>query len=495
MALPPEHTDEHRNSIPLPLEVWEATPPEARALILMLLEQVQALRKRIEGLEEQSRANSRNSSKPPSADPPGSLRNRREPTGKPRGGQKGHKGEHRVLVPTEETTHVVKHYPGNCSKCGCGLCPLDVTGEEEPVRHQVWELPPVQVEVTEHQRYRARCPDCGHVSLADLPVGVPLGAFGPRLTAMAGLLVGQYRLSRRQCESLIRDAFGVAISLGGIKAVENLLSQSLVAPVEEVHSAIQQAPVVNADDTGWKEGNKKAVLWNANTPDLAIFRITKKKDHESARGLLGEDFDGILGVDRATTYSFQDIKKLATCWAHLDRHFQRMEDRGGESEAIGKWGKAEVDRFFTVWHKFKDGKISRPELQSEIVPIRARMARLLLRGSQCGKAGTDKTLHAKTAKTCANVLKVFPALWTCVYYEGVEPTNNSSERALRHPVQWRRNSFGTQSAAGSRFVERILSTVETCRRQGRNALEFLTKSVTALLHGSLPPSLVLKPDG
>ena len=482
-------------AIPLPQEVLDSTPPQALALIVMLLEQVRALQKRLEAIEEQQRLNSTNSSKPPSSDPPGTLPNRGVRTGKPKGGQPGHKGHHRELLPTEKADHVLKHHPSKCAKCSRELTAGNTVPDCEPVRHQVWELPPVRVEVTEHQLFRCCCPDCGAVSLAELPVGAPAGAFGPRLIAMVGLLVGRYRMSRRLCESLLKDGFGVSISLGGIKALEGVVSESLESPVKEAHSALQQAPVVNADDTGWEEENEKAVLWNANTPDLAIFKITEKKDHDSARELLGEDFAGILGVDRAKTYSFQDVKKLQSCWAHLDRHFQRMEERGGESQAIGKWGKAEVDRFFVAWHRFKDGQISRLELQLEIIPIRARMARLLSRGSQCGQSGTDKTIQAKTAKTCLNILSILPAFFTCCYHEGVEPTNNSAEQALRHPVQWRKISFGSQSQAGSRFVERILSTVETCRRQGRNTLEFLTKSVTALIFGTAAPSLLPHPSG
>lgn len=313
---------------------------------------------------------------------------------------------------------------------------------------------------------------------------------------MVGVLLGGYRLSRRQCETLLADAFGVTISLGGLAGLEALLSESVSAAVEEVQATIQQAPVVNVDDTGWKEENKRAVLWNMNTPDLAFFMISARKDHETARSLLG-DFDGILGADRATTYSFHPLEKQATCWAHLDRHFQRMEDRGDESAAIGKWGKAEVDRFFEQWHRFKNGEISREQLQAEVVPIRARMARLLKRGSTCSepRAGNTPQCLVKTENTCQNILKVFSSLWTCIYHEGVEPTNNSAERALRHPVQWRRTSFGTRSPEGSRFVERMLTATETCRRQGRNLLSFLAESVKAQLLGIAGPSLVPCPDG
>lgn len=488
-------------SIPVSQDSWDRTPPEVQALVLALLvanealtkqvetlsKQVETLTKRVLELEEQVKSNSTNSSKPPSSDPPGTLRNRRKPSGQRPGGKKGHKGHHRELAPTEKVDHVVEHYPEKCSGCGLPLTEHHVHFEP-PVRHQVWELPPVRAEVTEHQRHRATCPVCATTTLASLPPDVPKGQFGPRLTAMAGLLVGQYRLSKRQCESLLLSGFGVSISLGSISHLEGLISESLKEVHEEAHSAVKTAPVAGADDTGWKEGKGKAVLWNANTQELAIFMITQRKDHESARKLLGDCFEGILGVDRATTYSFQPVERLQTCWAHLDRHFQRMEDRGGESAEIGSWGKAEVDRFFHEWHKFKDGTISRLQLQAEIVPIRARMARLLRRGTDSG--------HSKTANTCCNILDKFRALWTCIYREGVEPTNNSSERALRHPVQWRRTSFGTKSAAGSRFVERILTVVESCRRQGRNALDFLGKAVAAMTDGSTRrPSLLPHPGG
>ena len=483
--------------LPLPQDVWDATPRQAQELILSLIGQVQVLTQqvltltaRLEALEDQMRANSTNSSKPPSADPPGTLPNRKTKSGKKRGGQIGHQGHYRAMIPSDQVDHILQHYPSKCTKCSRGLTSANLTPGSEPARHQIWEIPPVRADVTEHQFYRCSCPDCGEVSLAKLPLGVSPGAFGPRLTALAGLLTGQYRLSLRQCESLLRDGFGVAVSLGGIKGLEGVISDSLASPVQEVHAAIQKAPVVNADDTGWREANQRAVLWNANTPEMAIFLVTPKKDHASAQALLGENFAGILGVDRAKTYSFHDRRRLQSCWAHLDRHFQRMEDRGGKSTAIGQAGKAEVDRFFKLWREFEDKKLSRTVLQFAVGSVRVRMAQLLGRGIQCGDSGKTKSVHSKTAKTCANILELLPAFFTCCFHEGVDPTNNTSERALRHPVQWRNTSFGTQSAAGSRFVERILTTAETCRRQGRNMLEFLTKAVTALRHGLAAPSLL-----
>lgn len=481
--------------IPVPgvsAETWEKTDSRIRDFIMTLLRRLQAL-------EEKLNTNSSNSSKPPSSDPPGSLPNRRQQGAindkRSKGGQKGHKGHHRSLLPTAETDAVVKHFPEKCSRCNLPLGDDAEITSDAPVRHQIWEIPPIRAHVTEHQLHRRCCRDCGKVTLAGLPAGVPAGSFGPRLTAMIGVLIGQYRLSRRLCESLLADGFGLRVSLGSISSLEESISESLAASVEEVHEAIKRAPVVNADDTSWREDHRNAVLWNANTPELAFFMITPKKDHGSARKLLGENFDGILGVDRAKTYSFQDPAKLQSCWAHLDRHFQRMEDRDGESAPIGRWGKAEVDRFFAAWHEFKSGKLSEAELRRRIIPIRARMGRLLELGTHCGGCGRDKTVHAKTANTCANILGILPALFTCCFQAGVEPTNNSSERALRHSVQWRKTSFGSRAAAGTEFVARMLTVVETCRRQGRNILDFVSHAITAKLNSMPSPTLVPVPSG
>ena len=484
-----ENIDSVPEGVPFSLETWRATPEEVRKFILLLMQ-------RLAALEERVNTNSKNSSAPPSSDPPGSLPNRRqreqEDKGKAkrsRGGQPGHKGHHRSLLPTEQTDSVHSYFPDTCSHCSQPLSQTDVV-DAPPVRHQVWDIPPIRPNVTEHQLHRCCCTGCGKTTLAGLPTVVPKGAFGPGLTAVIGVLLGKYRLTRRLCESLLNDGFGLRISLGSISSIEGSISESLAGPVDEVHREIKQAPVVNADDTSWKEDNRTAVIWSANTPELAFFYITSTKDHVSAKELLGEDLQGVLGVDRAKTYSFQNLAKLQSCWAHLDRHFQRMEDRGGDSAPVGLLGKAAVDDFFAEWHEFKDGNLSRAELQTRIVPIRERMKTLLERGIQCGGRGRDKTLHSKTAKTCANILDILLAFFTCCYYDGVEPTNNCSEQALRNPVQWRRTSFGSRCAEGSLFVTRMLTVVETCRRQGRNALEFISQAISAKLRSLPAPSLV-----
>ena len=372
------------------------------------------------------------------------------------------------------------HHPRKCLCCGEDL-PEKACTDLDPIRHQVWDLPRVQAEVAEHRLHRAKCPKCGEVSIADLPRDVPRGNFGPDLSAMIALLVGKYRLSRRQCQSILKTGFGVGISLGCINKTEEMVSNAIEKAATEILPEIQKSKVVNGDDTSWTENNGNVTLWNVNTPTLAYYQITETKELKTAKKLLG-NFDGIFGSDRAKTYGFIPVERSQTCLGHVDRHFQRMEDRGGESALIGKWGKAEFDRFFHHWHEFKDGKITRDQLEMVTAPVRANMHWLLECGIECS--------HSKTANTCVNLSKALPSFWTCIKHEGVEPTNNVSERALRHPVQWRRTSFGTKSDKGSRFVERLLTIGETCRLQGRNLLELLKHSVVAHMLGAQGPSLI-----
>jgi len=283
---------------------------------------------------------------------------------------------------------------------------------------------------------------------------------------------------------LLSDVLGIQISLGGVKRVEELVSKSLKPAFEEAAEEIQQSRVVNMDDTGWKEQNQRCSLWNANTADLAVYWIASKKDRATAQKILGRDFKGILGTDRAPTYFFQATRRWQMCLAHIERNCEKICERSGPSKVIGKKAIDEFDRVFALWGSFKDGEIDRDGMKQGIVPIRARMGKILKEGAECG--------NSKTENTCKGISARFQSLWTFVREDGVEPTNNCSERALRPGVRWRRVSFGTQSSSGSRFVERVLTTIETCKRQGRNALEFMTDSVKAMFHGKPPPSLLLK---
>ncbi len=491
MDLAAKYSDAAVNPIPLPPEIWSGLHPEAMALIQSLLEEILTLRARADALEERLKTNSTNSSKPPSSDPPGTRRRKKRRSGRRRGGQKGHPGHYRELAPPEQVDDVIPYFPHHCENCSETLDPIPYG---DPIRHQVSESPPVRIVITEHQRHHVKCPKCSHVSTAEHPKGVPTGCVGPRLMAIDSLMTTRFRMSRRDCKLFNVMVLGMKWSLGTVKRVENTVSQAVAPAYNEVARHVRRCPVLGMDETPWKECNKKSYVWNANDPNVSLYKIARHRDTETAKGIVGEDFDGALVTDRLASYDFHPDKMRQHCLAHLDRDFEKIAERGGESEAVGEWGRRELGHVFKLHHRFKAGEIDRSQMQKELQPIRARMGRLLRRGAALDHDQQEKK-HKKTAGTCQKILEKFDCLWVFAYVEGVEPTNNSSEQAERSAVRLRRVSFGSQSKSGSRFVERMLTVVETCRRQGRNALDFLAESVNAFLNGTPPPSLLPKPDG
>jgi transposase len=311
---------------------------------------------------------------------------------------------------------------------------------------------------------------------------VPRRPFGLRLTAVVALLSGRYRLSRREVRQLLQDLWQVRVSLGAVVRQEQAQSAALAPVVEESRSAVQQAAVVNIDETGWREQQRRAWLWTAVTATLTVFRIDRHRSGAAVDALLGAEFAGVVGSDRWSAYKRFPAERRALCHAHLKRDFQALVDRGGDAGPIGRWGLAEIERLFALWQRFRAGEVERQELRRRLIPLQARMGRLLQRGQE----STDR----KAVALCRELNKWWPALWTFARVEGVEPTNNVSERALRPAVLWRKGSFGSDSEAGSRFAERLLTIVATCRQQGRRLLDFLVATGDAAVRGTAPPSLI-----
>jgi len=458
---------------------WEATPKAVRQLVYSLLATVAQLEQRVAMLEEITNRNSSNSSQPPSTDPP----YKRPPpkskkSGRKRGGQKGHLGRGRKLKPLTEVNRVVVSKPLVCSACNALLLGAD----PHPCRHQVYELPRIEPEVIEYQLHSLTCLACGTDNQGEWPAEMPSGSFGPRTQATIGYLSGRIGVSRRDSEEIMATLFRLDISLGSIPAQEQRLSQALAQPVEEAGDFIRQQAVANVDETGWYEMRANFWLWVCTTVAVSVFRITNSRSQAEAKQLLGPDYTGVAGSDRHSAYNWLDPHQRQACWSHLQRDFQAFIDPGGESAIIGSLLLAQVQTFFPLWYRVRDGTLSRPDFQRAMQPIRLEVGHLLRIGALLKSA--------KTRRTCANILKIEPALWTFVDHEGVEPTNNAAERALRRGVLWRRRSFGSQSHAGSRFVERILTVVTTLRQQNRDVLDYLTQACQAAILGVAPPSLL-----
>ncbi len=463
---------------------------EQDARIKRLEALVEALRRENAELKEKLGKSSRNSSKPPSSDSPADKAQRRskEPTGRAPGGQPGHDKHERPEVPPEKVSKRVVLRPSQCAKCASRL----VGDDPEPRRHQVFDLPKVEPVVTEYLLHALCCPDCGHMTRATLPAGVPTRIFGPMVIAVCTYLMGVHRVGKRGVSEILGDLFGLPMSVGAVVDCQQQGSQALEQPYDEAAREAAAAPVKNADETSWREGKAKAWLWTLVTSKLVVFMIHKSRGQDAAarlllgtKTLLQDVVLGILGTDRHGAYNFWPLAQHQFCWSHLKRDFTAIAERPGAAGRLGHKLLEETERMFAWWHRVRDGTLSRARFKVVMRTLEARVEALLLEGSSLA--------HKPTARTCAKLLKSSKALWTFVRVEGLEPTNNSAERAVRHGVIYRKVSGGTKSKAGSRFVERILTVHATLRLQRRPILAFLRDACDAHLRHAAPPSLLPSP--
>jgi transposase len=307
------------------------------------------------------------------------------------------------------------------------------------------------------------------------------------LTAVICVLTGKYLGTKRRVRDMLHDLYGVDICIGSISNLEQEVSRALASPVEEAAQHVRTQHVANGDETGWYQGRSegraaRAWLWTVVTHHVTVFRIAMSRGADVAQEMLGETFAGILGTDRWGAYSWIDARRRQLCWSHLIRDFQAFVDRRGVSAQIGNQLIEQVDLMFRWWHRIRDGTMTRSAFQRQMKPVEKKIYALL--------EDAEARAGGKTAGMAKRMLTLRGAFFTFVHEDGIEPTNNISERTIRHGVIWRKISFGTQSPDGSRYVERMLSVVATLRQQNRNVLEYITAAYTAHLNGVPPPSLL-----
>jgi transposase len=445
------------------------------------------LEQRVADLEARLGANSTNSSVPPSANPLGAPKpvQKKKSKRKP-GGQPGHPPRLKALLPPERVNQTVRFVPSHCGRCQAALPQEPSPHDPAPTRFQTVELPPLVAVVTEYQGQARTCPDCGAVTHQPIPRELLAHGVGPRLTATLSYFAGCHGVSKRGVEEISAVVFEAPVALGTVANLEQEVSAALADPHQEAVVAVREAAVKHADETSWKLRGRLCWLWTAATTQVVAFLIHAKRGAAGLTALLGAAIHGILCSDRWSVYERVPAKRRQVCWAHLKRDFQKVVDRGGPSVFVGRRGGALVKKVFAAWHAFREGQTTRAQLKDQLAPLMNRMQRLLLEGAILGE-------DARVATFCENLLALEPALWTFVEVEGVEPTNNFMERLLRRAVLWRKRSFGSWSAAGCRFVERILTVVQTRRLQGRNALDYLHEALVA--HRSGQPCPKLLPEG
>jgi transposase len=353
--------------------------------------------------------------------------------------------------------------------------------EQEPLRHQVAEIPAIEPLVTEYLRHRASCPHCGTMTVAGLPDGVPEGNLGPNLRALLVVLAGRFRLSRRETVEFCGEALGLSISVGCVSNVCMDVGTSLAGPVREVRQEIRSAPVVHPDESGWSQRGRRRWIWVAVCAVAAYFRITKRRSAAVVHEILGAAFKGCIVSDRWSAYTAIPAERRQICWAHLKRDFQGFVDRGGAAKAFGEEGVRLSKELFSIWQSYESGGVTRRRMRELMAEVEIGVGKLL--------GGGQDSADKKVRGFCAKVLDLGPSLFLFSRMTGIEPTNNRAERALRPVVLWRKGSFGTNSDGGSRFVDRMMTVVMTCRIQGRSVLRYLQDVCAAKDQGGRIPSL------
>jgi transposase len=437
---------------------------------------------RIAELERRLNRNSRNSSLPPSLDPPAAPERRQAaPSGRGRGAQPGHPGRGRHLAPIAALDELIDHWPERCA-CGHRFSETERRPVGKPARHQVAELPSIAVILSEHRLQRLRCPDCGRTTRAELPPEVPAGAFGPRLQATVATLAVRNRVSRRDTTELLRELFGAQLSSGSVEAIVSRASAALEEPYEDLLGHVRAAPALNIDETGWRLRGGKRTLWGALTGRAAVFRIAEGRHQREAKALLGEEFSGVACSDRWWAYDYLDPKRRQLCWAHLARDFTAHSEGLGAQKQFGAAGLEIAKRLFEAWGEFR-ADADRARLLERVAPLQEELRTLLEEAARKAARNRRQRTFAK------NLLKRWPALWTFASVPGVEPTNNHAERGLRGAVIYRKLSLGSQSEEGERSIERLLSASVTCRLQRRSLFGYLSDVLAAKIRGDPVPLL------
>jgi len=439
--------------------------------------------------------NSVTSSKPPSSDGlAGEQRlrgsSRKKSRRKP-GGQPGHRGHWRRLAPASRVDSVIQLFPARCGYCD-GRLPergRNALIEGEPRRHQVTELPRIEAHITEYQCQRLLCPECGKTTQAELPPEVR-GHFGPDLTALIAYLTVVCRMPRRMVLELMEQVLGIPLSLGSIQNSWEETSEAVAEPCAELERQLPHEPVLNSDETGYRTSGEKRWLWALVAPGFVFYKIALSRGAEVLVQLLGAAFAGILCSDRCPTYLKYHPGAGQFCWAHFKRNILGVLEisKTTEAERFCRDLLALHARLFRLWHRFRAGPGSRygPITREQLI-----LKSVALEKKFFALAFGHLDSHDKDVQNLATALCIhFERFFTFLDKEGVEPTNNTAERALRCAVQWRKISFGSRSPQGELAVARLLTVARTCRMQNRSSLDYLGHAIRSHRRAQSGPSLL-----
>jgi transposase len=467
--------------------IYEAGREAVIEVLLAMAARITALEQQVRLLEAKIASlssNSTNSSKPPSTDGPSVVKPKKKKSSRTPGGQKGHKGHKRELLPVEDMNHVHDHYPPLCQRCAAPLDPETCEETSDPLRHQTFDLPKIKPVMSEHRCHELMC-SCGHKTRAGLPAEVAQSQFGPRVHGATAYLSSVHKIGRRGIVEIMNTLFGLDLCLGSVCNCIDRVSPELGPLAEEARQTLCESGNLNIDETGWKCKGDRRYLWVFVSPLVVYFSLAASRGAKVLRSILGSAFKGVITSDDYSAYSSYHKNGLRQlCWAHMIRKLKGLKDSRGSPDAyvFAKNMLKEVGHILGCWHAFREGCINRQQLLDATTLMRARMKRYCLKY----RSSPDGEVRTRAKRTLANWAHLFVFLT----HEGVEPTNNAAEQALRPAVQWRKLCFGNQSESGERFTERILTVTRTCQLQGKNSYHFLSELMEAAFNRMPRPSLI-----
>ncbi len=443
-------------------------------------ELIGALWDRLNDLEDRLNQNSRNSSRPPSSNGPrasmSAPTSAKKSTGRKRGAQSGHKGSKRMLADSVDDTFA--YYPDETCSCGGAI---DISNTPYR-RHQVFDIPSQAYSVVEHQLYQGQCCQCSKTIKAPLPDTVNQGQMGNNLLAYVAMQSGQFHQSISKIQQQLEQNFGLSFSRGAISEAQGRVSAVLTPAYQAIKGDMRKQAVVHCDETRHQRGRENRWMWQVCTPELSCFMTHFSRGAWAAKKLLGDKPENIVVTDQYAGYHYIDAENRQLCWAHILRNMNALAESWGTNKTHGTVLVRLIRILFRLRHRFEDNALTEKL-------YRKRMERLRRTWRQQLELASRRCVTPRYQNRCKLLLKHDDMCWVFLNNHEVPLTNNEAERSLRSYVLWRKGSYGVWSHRGELFRQRILTIVETCRKQKLNPLQWLRKILAATLNKTTYPLL------
>lgn len=419
-----------------------------------------------EKLKDRLGLNSKNSSIPSSKELFKIKYENKTKSSKNIGGQTGHKGHVRDKMVADE---IVKVELASI-ECECG----GIIGiSSKPHIHQKIEIPEIKPHVTEYHMQKGRCRVCGKRKSTTLPEGVTQDLFGPRVKSIISSLSGFYKNSKREVESILKDVFGLQISLGSISNNEARVAKECKEAYEDIELELSYSKILHIDETSHYNKGKLGWCWMFTSTNSSLLKLTDSRGKKVLENSVFGSSDNIIVTDRYGAYGYFDSENRQLCWSHLARDFERF---GNSSNAAVRIVGENLRR--SAYEVFDTRKMLFAK-EIDVLEFLGRAGKLRKRMWECLQEIADLETVVHASRVAKNMMKAEGMMWKFLEDPvNIPMTNNHAERQIRHYVTYRKNSYFTQSDRGNRFLERLISLFLTWKQRKCNPVQNLQNLLT-----------------